>query len=64
MITLRKPNGTKMETMTESLQLMLVQLIPEDKNKEDTIYHVTIWEQSKQPVYTTDDKEFTKEEFR
>jgi len=42
--TLRKPDGTKTETMTETLQLMLDQLIPEDKHKEDTPYHKTIRE--------------------
>jgi hypothetical protein len=43
---------------------MLDQLIPEDNKKEDTSYHMTIREQTKQPLYTTDDKEFTKEEVR
>ena len=62
--TLQKPGGTKTETMTETLQLMLDQLIPEDKHKEDTLYHKAIREQTKQPLYTTDDMEFTKEEVR
>jgi len=43
---------------------MLDQLIPEDKHNEDTLYHMTIREQLKQPLYTTDVKEFTKEEVR
>jgi len=47
--------------MIETLQLMLLQLIPEDNHKEDTTYHMTIRKQTKQPLYTTDDKEFTEE---
>jgi len=43
---------------------MLDQMIPEDKHKEDTPYHKTIREQTKQPLHTTDDKDFTKEEIR
>jgi len=65
MITiLQKSDGTKTETMIETLQLMLDQLILEDNHKEDTTYHVTIRKQTKQPLYTTDNKEFTKEEVR
>jgi hypothetical protein len=64
MITLQNPDGTKTETIIETLQLTLDQLIPEDNKKEDTPYHMTIREQTKQPLYTTDDKEFTKEEVR
>jgi hypothetical protein len=40
--TIQKPDGRKTETMTETLQLILDQLIPEDKHKEDTPYHRTI----------------------
>jgi len=37
MITaLRKSDGTKTETMTETFQQMLDQLVPEDKYKVDT----------------------------
>jgi len=63
-ITMRKPDGTKTETMIETLQLIMDQLIPEDKQKEDTPYHMTIRDQTKQPLYKMDDKEFTKEEFK
>ena len=62
--TMRKPDGTKTETMTETLQLIMDQLIPEDKHKENTPYHRTIREQTKQPLYTMDEKEFTKEEVK
>jgi hypothetical protein len=44
MIMLQKLDGTKTETMTETLQLMLDQLILEDNQKEDTPYHMTIRE--------------------
>jgi hypothetical protein len=57
--TIQKPDGTKTETMTETLQLILHKLIPEDKHKEDTPYHRTIQDQTKQPLHTMDDKEFT-----
>jgi len=46
--------------MTETLQLIMDQLIPEDKHK-DMPYHRTIRDQTKQPLYTMYDKEFTKE---
>ena len=62
--TLQRPDGTKTETMKETLQLMLDQLIPEDKLKEDTPHHSTIREQTKQQINTSDDKEFTIEEVR
>ena len=61
---MRSPDGTKTETITETLQLIMDQLIPEDKHKEDTPYHRTIRDQTKQPLYTMDDKEFTKEEVK
>jgi len=62
--TLAKTEGTKTENMTEIHQLMLGQLIAEDKLKESTPYYKTIREQSKHPVYTTHVMEFTNEEFR
>jgi hypothetical protein len=63
-ITIQKPDGTKTETMKETLQLILDQLIPEDKHKDNTPYHVTIQDQRKQPLHTKGDKEFTKEEVK
>ena len=62
--TLQKSDGTKTETMIETLQLMLDQLIQEDNHKEDTTYHMTIRKQTKQSLYTTDDNEFTEKEVR
>jgi len=50
--------------MTETLQLIMDQLIPEYKHKEDMSYQRTIRNQTKQPLYTTDDKEFTEEEVK
>jgi hypothetical protein len=50
--------------MKETRQLMLDQLSPEDKLKEDTPHHSTIREQTKQQIHTLDDKEFTVEEVR
>jgi hypothetical protein len=58
MTTLRKTDKTKTETMAETLQLIMDQLIPEDKHKEDTTYHRTTQNQTKQPLYTMD-KKFT-----
>ena len=37
--TLRKTDGTKTESMTETLQQILDWMIPEDKYQEDTPYH-------------------------
>jgi len=64
MITLQNSDRTKTETMSDTLQLMLDQLIPEDNHKEDSTYDMTIRKQTKQPPYTTDDKEFTEEDVR
>jgi hypothetical protein len=50
--------------MTETLQQIMDQLIPKDKHKEDTPYHRTIRDQTKQPLYTMYHKEFTKEEVK
>jgi hypothetical protein len=46
-----KPEGTKTETMTETLQLIMDELIPENKHKEDTPYHRTIRDQKTTTVH-------------
>jgi hypothetical protein len=58
--TLRKPDGSQTEGMGETLQLMLEQFTPEDKETEDTHHHA----QAQEPAEADDDKEFTIEETR
>jgi len=62
--TLQKPDGSKTANMTETLTVMLEQLIPEDNPQDDTDHHKAIRRQPEQPIDTTDDKEFFQDEVR
>jgi len=62
MTTLQKPKGTKTADMTETLDLMLEHLIPEDNPQYHTDYHRTIIRLTEQPIDTPDDKAFTQDE--
>jgi hypothetical protein len=48
--------------MTETLTLMLEQLILEDNPQDDTDYHRAIGRLTEQPIDTPDDKAFTQDE--
>ena len=61
-MTLKKPDGTKTESTEETLRLNLHQLTPEENPQEDTHHHITVREQTEQPLNTPNDKEFTMEE--
>jgi len=50
--------------MTETPRFMLEQLIPEDNVQDDTDHHKNVRKLTEQPIETTDDKEFTKDEVR
>jgi len=50
--------------MTETIALMLEQLIPEDCPQDDTGYHKAIRRLAEQPTDTPDDKAFTQDEVR
>jgi len=57
-------NTTQTANMTETLALMLEQLIPEDNPQDDTDYHRAIRKLAEQPIDTPDDKAFTQVEVR
>jgi hypothetical protein len=61
-MTLRKPDGNKTETTEETLRLILHQLNQNDNTQEDTNHHRIVREQREQPLNTTNDTEFTREE--
>lgn len=62
--TLRKPDGSLTKDTRETLQHMLENFVPEDKDNDDTEYHTQARLQSLEPVDTDDDKEFTIAEIR
>jgi len=64
MTTLIEPDGTTTADMTETLALMLEQLIPEYYPQDNTDYHRAIRRLTEQPIDTPDDKEFAQDEVR
>ena len=62
--TLRKPDGSLTQGLTETLHLMLEHFTPEDKEEEDNDYHKIARSRAREPVDTADDKCFTVEETR
>jgi len=62
--TLQRPDGTVTETTEETIELMLEHLFPEDGPKKDTDKQKEVRRQTKQPINTADDKEFTQDEVR
>ena len=46
LMTLQKPDGTKTESMEETLRFILHQLTPDDNPQEDTHHHITVREQT------------------
>jgi hypothetical protein len=40
--TLQKPDGSKTANVTDTLKLMMEQLIPEDDSQDDTDHHMNI----------------------
>jgi hypothetical protein len=62
--TLRKPDGSLTEDLSETLQLMLEHFTPEDKEEDDTELHKLARAQALEPADTDDDIDFTVEESR
>jgi len=60
LITLRKPDGSLMADIKETLQYF----VPEDKDNDDTDFHTQASTQSQEPMDTADDKDFIIEEIR
>ena len=64
MTSLLKPDGTITADMTETPTVTLEQLIPQDSNQDDRVYHKTIRSLAEQPIDTPDDKDFAQDEVR
>jgi len=62
--TLRKPDGSLTEDLSETLQLMLEHFTPDDKEEGDTELHKLARAQALEPTDTDDDIDFTVEESR
>ena len=62
--TLLKPNGTHTANTEETLRYMMDTFAPKDDDRDDKEHHKTARAIAEQPVYTEDDRDFTKEEVR
>jgi hypothetical protein len=62
--TLRKPDVSLTQDLTETLHLILEHFTPDDKEEEDNEYHKIARLRARELVDTTDDKCFTVEETR
>jgi phosphatidate phosphatase PAH1 len=59
MTTLRKPDGTEISSILETMNIMLVHLITVDREEEETYYHKNIRKMIEEPIQTCDDIDFT-----
>ena len=62
--TLQKPDGSLASNYNETMQVMSDYLIPTDDQLHDTDYHKGIRAQSKEPILTADDREYTPTEVK
>jgi hypothetical protein len=64
MITLKKINGSLTSNHNEMVKVMSDYLIPKDGQTDDTNYHKGIRALSKEPIQTTDDRDYTQTEVK
>jgi hypothetical protein len=64
MTTLRKPNGTETSSLQETMNVMLDNIIAEDKEEEETYHHNSVRKMTEEPIHTSDDTEFTQAEIK
>jgi hypothetical protein len=64
MTTLQKPKGSLTSNLNETMMVMSDYLIPTDDQLDDTDYHKGIRAQSKEPILTADDREYTPAEVK
>ena len=62
MTTLPKSDGTFTKNLEETMELMMESFCPIDDESNDNEYQTGIRQETKRPLHTPDDKEFTKEE--
>ena len=63
MTTLRKPVGTVTSSILETMNTMLDHLITDD-GEEENQHHKNIRKMIAEPIYTSDDAEFTQREIK
>jgi len=63
MTTLRKPDGTLTSNILETMNIMLDHLITDD-GEEENQHHKNIRKIIAEPIYTSDDAEFTQREIK
>ena len=61
--TLRRPDGSRTSSTSETVKYMLEYFTPED-NGQDTEYQKLVRTETEEPIYTANDKDFTLEEIR
>jgi cell envelope opacity-associated protein A len=59
MTTLKKPYVSLTSNLNETVKVMSDYLIPKDDQTDDTNYHKGIRAQSKEPILTADDRDYT-----
>ena len=57
--TLKRPDGSLTNNIDETMQLMMVQFIPQDQQHEETEYHKKIRAITQTPIETDYDREFS-----
>ena len=62
MTTLRKPDGSETSSIQETMNVLLDQLFTEDR--EDTLHHKLIRKNIEEPIGTSDDLDFSREEIQ
>jgi hypothetical protein len=64
MTTLKKLDGSLTANLNETVKVMSHYLIPKDDQTNDTNYHKCITAQSKDPIQTADDRDYTQTEVK
>ena len=63
MTTLRKPDGSETTSIQETMNAVLDYLYTEDR-EEETLHHKTLRKNLEEPINTSDDEEFSREEIK
>jgi hypothetical protein len=61
---LQKPDGSLTSGLNETVKVMTDYLIPKDEQLDDTDYHKRTRVQSKKPILTADDRDYTSAEVK
>jgi superfamily I DNA/RNA helicase len=64
MTTLQRLDGSLTSDLKQTKEVMLDHLIPTDELLDDTDYHKRIRDQTKEPIYTADDRDYSPDEVK